>query len=403
MRTSRRAELLLAALLATVGWLSTDAWAHRGGGPNDPCERKVQNSLIHITLYQPQFDPDAEYCDQIPRAGNTVLVVDVLGDNLRQLPLGVQVVANDDSSSHRVVFSLPPKIYRRGVADAQVILDSGGAYITEISLGEGSAQQVFAFRVRVASWYRPLIIPALAILVLLSLIVISALQYYLKSSQAEPLLQLVGGSVPKSKANIRPERRASGSRLRSSVMLLIIFSCLMSLTACHANPTRDASLPDVQVIDDHGVPISLGSLKGKVILLDFIHVGCPGVCSNLVNKFGQVADSLGSELGSQVILLSITNDPDHDHPTELLKLARSSQADMKGWLFVTGKPQEVDRVIKAFGVNNDRMPDGSPNHITRVFLLGPDGRQKHEYQGMVMDSAAVVTQIRDTLAHAGAS
>jgi len=129
-------------------------------------------------------------------------------------------------------------------------------------------------------------------------------------------------------------------------------------------------------------------------LLDFIHVGCPGVCSNLVNKFGQVADSLGSELGSQVILLSITNDPDHDHPTELLNLARSSQADMKGWLFVTGKPEEVDRVIKAFGINNERLPDGSPNHITRVFLLGPDGRQKHEYQGMVMDSAAVV--IRST-------
>ena len=392
-------------LTAVVGSLLQGvASAHRFGGPNDPCERKIQNSLIHITLYQPQFDPDAEYCDQIPRAGNTVLVVDVLGDNLRQLPLGVQVLANDKSSSHKVVFSLPPKIYRRGVADAQVILASGGAYITEISLGEGSAQQVFVFRVQVAAWYRPLVFPALAILALLSLIAVSALQYYLKSNQAEPLLQLVGGSGPTSlKVDSRPERRVAESRLRSSVMPMIVLACLMSLTACHAKPIRDASLPDVQVIDDHGIPISLGSLKGKVILLDFIHVGCPGVCSNLVNKFGQVADSLGSELGSQVILLSITNDPDHDRPTQLLNLARSSQADMKGWLFVTGKPQEIDRVIKAFGVNNVRLPDGSPNHITRVFLLGPDGRQTHEYQGMVMDSAAVVTQIRDTLAHAGAS
>jgi len=380
------------------------ASAHRFGGPNDPCERKIQNSLIHITLYQPQFDPDAEYCDQIPRAGNTVLVVDVLGDNLRQLPLGVQVIANDESSARRVVFALPPKIYRRGVADAQVMLDSGGAYTTEISLGEGSAQQVFAFRVHVAPWYRPLIIPSLAILALVSLIAVSAIRYYLKSTQAEPLLQLVEGSVPKSsKADSGLQRRASGSRLRSSVTLIILFSCLISLTACHAKSARDASLPDVQVIDDHGIPISLGSLRGKVILLDFIHVGCPGVCSNLVNKFGQVADSLGPQLGSQVVLLSITNDPIHDNPTELLNLARSSQADMKGWLFVTGKPQEVDRVIKAFGINNERLPDGSPNHITRVFLLGPDGRQKHEYQGMVMNSAAVVAQIRDTLAHAGAS
>lgn len=179
----------------------------------------------------------------------------------------------------------------------------------------------------------------------------------------------------------------------------------LSLTAsCQSKASQPtASLPDVQVIDDHGNRISLGSLKGKVILLDFIHVGCPGVCSNLVNKFGQVADRLGSELGSGVVLLSVTNDPTHDTADELLKLARESQADMKGWLFVTGKPEDVDRVIKAFGVNNDPLPDGSPNHITQVFLLGPDGRQKHEYQGMVMDSAAVVAHIRNTLEQARAS
>jgi protein SCO1/2 len=178
-------------------------------------------------------------------------------------------------------------------------------------------------------------------------------------------------------------------------------SHLLSLSACQREIYRaDASLPNAQVVDDHGNPISLGSLKGKVILLDFIHVGCPGVCSNLVNKFGQVADSLGPMLGTQVILLSVTNDPTHDNPAELLKLARNSQADMQGWLFVTGDPREIDRVIKAFGVNNDRLPDGSPNHITQVFLLGPDGHQKHEYQGMVMDSAVLVAQIRDAVQQA---
>ena len=84
----------------------------------------------------------------------------------------------------------------------------------------------------------------------------------------------------------------------------------MSLAACHREAfSPPPSLPDVQVVDDHGNPVSLGSLKGKVVLLDFIHVGCPGVCSNLVNKFGQVADSLGPELGSKVVLLSVTNDP----------------------------------------------------------------------------------------------
>lgn len=393
-------------LMTVVGWLLQGvAFAHRFGGPNDPCERKLGTSLIHITLYQPQFDPDAEYCDQVPRAGNTVLVVDVLGDELRRLPLGLQILTARRAGSQRTVVSIAPKIYRRGVADAQVMLGGGDVYVTRISLGEGSAQQIFSFPIRVAAWYRPLIMPALVVLAVIAFISVSMIRYYLTSAHDTPVLELLDGKSPRPLTLLpRPEPRALGSRLRSSVILVIFAGCLMSFAACHREmPHSAASLPDVQVIDDHGNPVSLGSFKGKVVLLDFIHVGCPGVCSNLVNKFGQVADSLGPDLGSKVILLSVTNDPNHDNAAELLKLARSSQADMKGWLFVTGKPEDVDRVIKAFGVNNDRLPDGSPNHITQVFLLGPDGRQKHEYQGMVMDSAAVVARIRDTLGRAGAS
>jgi protein SCO1/2 len=184
--------------------------------------------------------------------------------------------------------------------------------------------------------------------------------------------------------------------------LLVSCACVVCyavmFAACHREVMREpASLPNVSVIDDHGRPVSLGSLKGKVVLLDFIHIGCPGVCATLVSKFGEVADRLKPELGSKVVLLSVTNDPEHDRPEQLLALARSSDADLEGWLFVTGKRTDVDRVIKAFGVNNERMPDGSPAHITQVFLLGIDGQKKREYHGMLMKPQAVVSQIREAM------
>jgi len=183
-----------------------------------------------------------------------------------------------------------------------------------------------------------------------------------------------------------------------SLFFAAIICCCSTVAACHRESIREpASLPNVSVIDDHGRPVSLGSLKGKVVLLDFIHVGCPGVCATLVSKFGEVADILKPELGSKVVLLSVTNDPEHDRPDQLLALARSSDADLDGWLFVTGKPDDVARVIKAFGVNNERMPDGSPAHITQVFLLGTDGQKKREYRGMLMKPEAVVSQIRDAM------
>ncbi len=184
----------------------------------------------------------------------------------------------------------------------------------------------------------------------------------------------------------------------ASVSCAAIVCCSVTIAACHRESIREpASLPNVSVIDDHGRPVSLSSLKGKVVLLDFIHVGCPGVCATLVSKFGEVADILKPELGSKVVLLSVTNDPEHDRPEQLLALARSSDADLNGWLFVTGKPDDVARVIKAFGVNNERMPDGSPAHITQVFLLGTDGQKKREYRGMLMKPQAVVSQIRDAM------
>ena len=180
------------------------------------------------------------------------------------------------------------------------------------------------------------------------------------------------------------------------------FICLLLFAGCARKAERPSPiLPNAAVIDDHGRALSLGSLRGKVVLLEFIHIGCPGVCDMLVSKFGQVADALGPDLGSKVVLLSVSNDPEHDTPPKLLELARGREADLAGWLFVTGKAGEVDRIIKAFGLHNERLPDGSPNHITRVFLLGPDLRTRREYAGMAMDLHSVGIAIKETLGSDG--
>src|SRR5512135_2033521 len=111
MRTSRRMDLVLVALLAATGVLAgSDAWAHRGGGPNDPCERRLGKELVHLTLYQPNYDPDAEYCNELPREGKTVVVVDVEGDQLRQSPIAIDVIALDESGQ-RSILAIPPRIY----------------------------------------------------------------------------------------------------------------------------------------------------------------------------------------------------------------------------------------------------------------------------------------------------
>ena len=356
---------------------ASPAYAHKFGGPNDPCERKLGASLIHITLYQPQFDPDAEYCDEVPRQGNTVFVLDTMGDQLRQVPIGVQIFSIDRDGSRRVAVDLPPAVYRRGVVDTQVNLAEGHRYLATVSIGSqsGAAAGEYSFPIRVRAWYRAFVTPLLLVLGVLALVAISVLRY----------------------------RSASPSRGRHRFARFAL-ALVVGLIALGCRPATKTAvvLPDVHLIDDHGQPVELASLKGKVVLLNFVHIGCPGMCDSLINKFGQIADVLGPELGSRVVLVTVTNDPQHDRPDLLLKLARDRQADMSGWLFLTGTPAEVARITDAFGVDNRRLPDGSPNHIARVFLLGPDLRQQHEYAGMGMNSQQVAADIRNQVERGGA-
>jgi hypothetical protein len=178
------------AILTMAGCMVTaEAWAHRDRGPNDPCRRQLGASLLHLTLYQPQFDPDAEYCDEVPRAGKTIFVVDVTAGELRQIPIGLEVVAAGDSGQSRTILSVPPKIYERGIVDTEVTLDAGSDYVARVmvALGADKEPQLLSFPIRVAAWYRAMLVPALVVAALLALTAISIIRYYVSSRQDESL------------------------------------------------------------------------------------------------------------------------------------------------------------------------------------------------------------------------
>jgi hypothetical protein len=169
--------------------MGSTAWAHRDRGPDDPCRKQIGDSLLHITLYQPHFDPDAEYCEEVPRAGRTVVVVDVTAGELRQVPISVEMIAQSESGQPRSVLSLPAKILDRGMVDSEVVLDEGNNYLAEVvvDLGVGKELQKFSFPIQVAPWYNAMVKPALMIVGLLLVTVISVIRFQMSSRQQEEM------------------------------------------------------------------------------------------------------------------------------------------------------------------------------------------------------------------------
>lgn len=85
-------SLLLLPQRFTVAWLGRMGrcrWRkiHALAGLDD-------DSMVHLGAYQPQHEPSNQYCTEIPREGNTLLVIDLADQALRDIPVGIRVVRN---------------------------------------------------------------------------------------------------------------------------------------------------------------------------------------------------------------------------------------------------------------------------------------------------------------------
>jgi protein SCO1/2 len=182
-------------------------------------------------------------------------------------------------------------------------------------------------------------------------------------------------------------------------LILAASGCAREAAGDYAASNGNNCLPDVSLIDQHGQAISLASLKGKPVLIDFIYTSCASTCPVLTSKIAAVARELGPALGANVTIVSITLDPEHDGPAQLAAYAKSQAVESNSWLFLTGKPADIDQVLAAFKLRRMRESDGSIMHSVSAFLLGPDGHQIRQYNALDVNAKTVAADI-DRLATA---
>ena len=177
------------------------------------------------------------------------------------------------------------------------------------------------------------------------------------------------------------------------VLVLAFSGCNREAAGDYPAANGNNCLPDVSLIDQHGSAVSLASLKGKPVLIDFIYTSCASTCPVLTAKMVSVARELGPALGANVTMVSITLDPEHDSPAQLAGYAKSQGADANGWLFLTGKPAQIDQVLAQFKLRRMHESDGSIMHSVSAFLLGPDGHQIRQYNALDVSAAAVAADV----------
>ena len=89
-----------------------------------------------------------------------------------------------------------------------------------------------------------------------------------------------------------------------------------------------SAMPDFELVNQAGLPVTLSALKGKVVAVTFIYTRCPlpDYCPRMVENFRALRDRFADRIGRDLVLLTITFDPRYDSPDVLRKAGIFSPA-----------------------------------------------------------------------------
>ena len=190
------------------------------------------------------------------------------------------------------------------------------------------------------------------------------------------------------------------------VVFVLALLCVFSVgcrtddeTGSFPAANKSDCLPDLALVNQNGRAVNLSSLKGEFVLINFIYTSCSGTCPMLTSKMAAAEKKLAPQLGKKAHLLSITLDPEHDTSATLLKYANEHGVNGADWDFLTGTPAQIDAYLAIFNIRRTREADGSIDHVTTSFLVGPDGKQIRQYDGVTVTPSTLAADLDRAISH----
>jgi protein SCO1 len=117
---------------------------------------------------------------------------------------------------------------------------------------------------------------------------------------------------------------------------------------------RRRSFPNVTLVSSAGKEYKFYDdlLKDKIVVLNFMYADCQGICPTIATNLKRVRKILDAEVTRDVFIYSLTVKPEVDTPAKLKQFAAMHGINDPRWLFLTGKPEEVDTLRHLLGFSD---------------------------------------------------
>jgi protein SCO1/2 len=164
--------------------------------------------------------------------------------------------------------------------------------------------------------------------------------------------------------------------MRGFTKLLIVCTILISLLALVTQAVQAVTsrwgekfFPNITLTTQDGKQVKFYDdlIKGKIVAINLIYTRCKDACPLETARFRQVQKLLGDRVGKDIFLYSISIDPQHDTPEVLRDYAEMYNAG-PGWLFLTGKKEDIDYLTRKLGLYSEPDPNDRDGHIPAVLI-----------------------------------
>ena len=162
----------------------------------------------------------------------------------------------------------------------------------------------------------------------------------------------------------------------TSAVLVGAVALLSVGLAVAGNPWGADYFPNVPLITQDGTTVHLYDdlLKGKKVAINLIYTSCKDECPLETARLVQVQQLLGDRVGKDLFFYSISIDPQRDTPAVLKAYAEKFHVG-PGWLFLTGKEDDIKLVAKKLGLSRRRDALTRDGHSASLMIGDESGGQ----------------------------